>query len=210
MHRSGETHTLPAFRSLIAIAALSPASAAACPTAADMARGVSILFDDQTVAVYRRDGDTVAETVSAPDGTPIYTYRLLGGLFETGLDDHEAGGLPDSFGYSFALEPLLPPVPGAKVSGTQTASSPVVADETLPDRISVTLSYRMSVGPADTVAIGGCRYEALPVSVRVDYAEGPETQSMIYLRELGFAYVVEVRSAVGVDVFRPLSISAAR
>ncbi|HMO09869.1 MAG TPA: hypothetical protein PKD10_19825 [Paracoccaceae bacterium] len=165
------TRTLPAAAVVATLSALSglPA-AAACPAeAGDALRGIVVMLEDGTRVDMRRDAATgiVSETWDNPADPPPYREDLIEGVHLILSQDLDAAGqpVPGAFTrFRFIDGPLPALAEGASWSGEVEVQ---YGDG------NVEATYAFSVGAARGIEVGGCAYQALPVTTTMrepDYA----------------------------------------
>lgn len=185
------------------------APAAACPMALEAARaGVEVTYDDDAVATFvlEEGGITRELTLYVGPGDPDgdgYVVRALHGLYF--LEDLalEGGALLPEYSevitFAAPLDELPAPEPGLRWSGWAMVA--LGDDAPFPREVS------LSVGAAEALMIGDCRYESWPVLLRHRDEIEDLLRGMAYLPELGIALVQVLGDYGGAaDVFTPLSI----
>ena len=169
------------FRTLLVVLALLGQSAAACPVAEDLDVSVSVIFDDGITEVYRRSGTGVIAVEGRVDGTVIYRMQLAQGVHLLRYEDVEGGqSVPASlivYDYEGAANSLPVPRPGGRWQADVTVTRPE-------DRVAENQSQ--VYGEETTIEIGGCRYDAIPVTIAYD-TPGGYLEALVYMPELGIA-----------------------
>lgn len=169
---------------LATMAALSaaPGAARACPTAADLDRGIRFQVDDTATEVFRRLSGTRVQSDYGGDGFVSRTI-LVKGLYLAELVDVEDGapvprtrttyGLPDA-------SDLSEPVPGESFRVSVRSDGPDGTE---------TEDQIYTFGRAATVNFGACAYDMVPVDL--SYVGSDVREVLHYLPQLGIAYVAE-------------------
>lgn len=150
---------------------------AACPTGADLAAGIALRGADGSNETFRlRPDGTVQGFYTEPD----YGSRtiLAKGIYLLETLDY-SGGLPDlgsRIVYSYPPGPFPDPMAG----GNWNVEATLIATD-----VTTTEAQRYSFYPPDETRIGQCRYQ----SVEIDIVTPEWREVLIYLPELGFAYL---------------------
>jgi len=173
---------------LVAATAL---SAAACPTKADLKKGIAFRAQDGTVETHRAlrpDWITLQVTYSDGDGSVMEMYR---GLYLHSIVPLVSGlpqlGESDSYATTAELQQWGKPQPNSEMvnstPGGGTAKS----------------------GPLKTVAYGACIYDAFEVSIT--YNDDPGyTETYDYLTELGIGLLTKTVASDGPETYRYISV----
>jgi hypothetical protein len=156
---------------------LPAAAAAACPTGADLARGIALHGADGSVETYRRTGPHRVEARYVDRAGNSATSQLQDGLYLLSSVFRDAGDptpIETSYGYPAGAFP--PPEPGTRWEPTLSRTDPYGVTP-------LRQTYRFS--RRDPVVIGDCRYQA----VAVDSQNGEWHEVLAWLPDLGLAFV---------------------
>lgn len=160
------------------------AAQTACPTAADLGRGIRFDFSDGSHEIYRNRGPGVTAVTGFNANGSSYemelgqgTHLLMYQSVSNGMAD-AASRITYDYGLQVGAMPV--PVPG---SGW---SAPVTATASEGPRSE---PQKQSYGALTTISIGDCTYDMIPVTIAYStsdhYVEGIE-----YLPGLGVGYLV--------------------
>jgi len=170
----------------IAAALLMPIAAVAqtaCMTASDLNLGITVTLDSGATEVYRRDADDGAVVIV--DGTdesgPAYRLGLAQGILVQFFDVVDEGDRTNSVSttYDYPVAPTDVPVP---VPGMRWQVSAVRSDS----KGETTEDQSLQAGAVVPLAIGGCIYDSLPVTVSYGTAY---VEEITYLPDLGFGFL---------------------
>lgn len=169
------------------------ALAQACPTGADLDRGIRFAVDGESTEVFTRsEAPGLLKTVfTSADGSRTQSllaqgvYLVEAKSLDTGDDWRSA--------YAFAMnaDEMPLPTPGGQASFEVILSG----DGSLSQERQV---YRF--GAEDIAQFGACRYVMIPVEVQYG-ADEELTDVLHYLPDLGLSLFVETRHEGGVDSF---------
>lgn len=184
------------------VAASASAAAAGCPTAADMAAGVRLDFEDGLSMTMTRRADGVVEQ-RIPDAEEpglVHLADYAAGLFfVAGARLLPDGGRSDPMATRYE-DPLPAIRPGAAFALRSVTSY---------EGMETPGESEVRVEAAERIDIGGCAYEALPVVFTILAEGNPYESRMAYLPELGFAFVASADVFDGDPVeYRPARIAA--
>ncbi|WP_412551158.1 hypothetical protein [Shimia sp. MIT910701] len=173
---------------LFAFTCLATPVFAQCPTASDMDTGVRLTDLDGITETYTRDGAHFIRG-AWDDGQDYGTrFLLLKGLYVVEQFDTEDGDVVSGSRstHAYPLKPADAPVP---VADGRWDTEVITLDS------EGTLTTREShiFGPSTQVTIGGCSYEMMPV-IGIYHDDDGYEETLHYLPELGFAYLVETRA----------------
>lgn len=190
----------------IAAAALAMAgtmAAAACPQAGDLAEGIHVGYDDDSVTRYYSTvpGEVIEDTLFTDGSGSRFVVATLSGLFELSFLN-VPGGDPDQQSrevteYASDLRSELPLRAGQRIGTTATT--------TYADGGTLREAYSVEVGAAPDIAIGDCRYAALEVRHIFTSTEGVFGILQRYLPELGIAIYDGTTASSGAE---PVSYQA--
>lgn len=187
---------------ILAVLAGSAGAQEGCPVAADLPRGITVEYDDGSVERFRataRPG-VVAVRGSFPSGGG-YELELGQGLhvlwsMPTGADGRPDSGGRISYDYGRAPEALPIPHPGGRFD---VASRATDSGGERPEAQS------QAYGALETLAIGPCVYEAVPVAIAYD-SDLHYWEELHYLPELGIA-LLRRQSENGAELARLLPVA---
>jgi hypothetical protein len=166
---------------------------AACPTAADLDRGIRVTFEDGGTETYRNSSlAVVAVTGRDPDGLgfEMDLARGIHLLYWEGTNNGQLEGAPNLYDYGLAPADLPLPVAGKGWSSDVTVTGPDGAR-------AEPQTHRY--GPLSSIAIGDCQYDMMELTI--SYATPDNYVEMLrWLPELGIAYLVW-NEADGMDRF---------
>ena len=170
----------------VAIVSLGAAAAAqdGCATAADLARGVTLDFDDATSEVYRAAGPGIQTVEGRDDAGAYYGLRIAQGThlleyFDI-VDGQPDAGSRQEYDYGTAPADLPVPTPGGRFSAEVTvAASDGVRTE----------AQTQAYVAGEPLAVGGCTYDTVQAVIAYDTTDN-YIESVSYLPELGIGYLV--------------------
>lgn len=171
---------------LAAAGAGSVAVAAECPVAGDLARGIRLVLEDGEAEVFRAVSDAVVESrLSRADGAETrFTYAR--GVYLLASEEWEAGAVQPASRATFAY-PMRPEATPAPAPGHGWGVTIAARYDGAPVQEMLGLRF----GAATEVAIGACRFEALPVETRIyEAGELVAREDRSYLPGLGFSFAV--------------------
>ncbi len=180
------------FRFACALVALGPvAAAAACPTAADLAKGIRFTLASGETDVYRASGDTRVTGTFTERPFAGSQYVLIQGIYIANVNSFENMlPVPDT---SVETEYRSPdrdlPTPEAETIWTVASSSTAGQDKWSEEQ-----TY--SAGELSEVTLGDCTYEMIPITVTYSSNRG-YLEQLHYLPELGVSYMVASESPDG-------------
>lgn len=169
----------------LALAALGTMAAAECPQAEDLAQGIYVGYDDNSVTRYysTTPGEVIEDTVFNDGSGNRFVVITLGGLFELTFLDMPAGQVDETSRetstYESDLAGELPVREGQQIR--------TVAVTTYADGATAREDYTLEIGAAPDLTIGDCSYAALAVSHRYDSLQGVFGIQQTFLPELGIA-----------------------
>lgn len=195
-----------AFAFAISFAAFAGPVAAACPTVADLDRGVSFTLSDGTKEVFRRlDRHKIESIWTDLDGSTTRNV-LAKGIYLVDVGDVVNGKL-QSDGRSITKFPVSDAkLPGATPGTKWTVN--VVAKE---DTGTINSKEEYVFGSERSYTIGGCDYSAVPI--KLTYLDLPRGNfdEYIWINELGVSVVIKESFGVGdVDTYRYTSVEAVK
>lgn len=172
---------------LTSLLALSPALAfaqGACPTGADLSRGIEFKIGDGATEVYKDNGNGIVQVdFRAPDG---FESRVLLGKGIYLLESSEVSNgsiVPSSrITYSHALQPADMPIP--RPMGRWVSEAATMADNRPGREV-----HNHAFGPATTLTIGACSYDMIPITLHYGDPDGT-IDHLEYLPDLGLAMLV--------------------
>lgn len=186
---------------------LAPAAMANCPVGADLADGIYVTYDDESITRYTGTiGGEVVEHTDITDGSgDVYIVPTLSGLYGTGYVDGPGGTLDEStretLVYSEDMSKFLPVAAGQQFN---VKLKRLFADGSDPSEER----YSVVVGQELPINIGGCSFTALPVTHTFVDADGVYGLFQHYLPELGIGvYVSYSEMGAEPDVYEVLEIS---
>jgi hypothetical protein len=158
---------------------------AACPTGADLERGIRITFADGGTEIFRAAGPgLITVTGEEPDGTG-FLMDLGQGVNLIYWEATESGrGTGDYLSYDYnGLAPADMPVPRPGGKGWQSDVTVTTPDGSRSE------PQRYIYGPMSTVGIGDCQYDMM--EIEITYETSDNYHEMVrYLPELGLSYLV--------------------
>jgi hypothetical protein len=167
------------------LAAAPLAAQDACPTASDLANGITFDLTGTETETYRDAGNGVVEVIYS-DGEGFQTRTLLGqGAYLLEIVDLENGTpVPDTrTTYAHIFPPAEMPKPQPEmVWASQVTTTGDGFGQELHDHRGGVLS---------TITVGTCRYDTFRLTVTYDDADNT-IDTLQYLPELGFALLVGV------------------
>ena len=170
---------------LLALVGLPAAAQQACPTAADLQRGIRIEFADGGIETYRQTGPGIVDVAGTEaDGTG-FNMSLARGLHLLMWEEVSGGQVnPTSrITYDYGTPPpdLPLPRPGKGWTSEVTAVDAVTGARDEPQ------THRY--GSLSSVTIGACSYAMLEVDIA--YATPDHYREMLrWLPDLGLAYLI--------------------
>lgn len=171
-------------------------AAAACPQADDLAEGIYVGYDDDSVTRYYSvtPGQVVEDTLFMDGSGNRFVVVTLGGLFELSFLDMPAGAADETSrevsNYPGDLAAELPVRAGQVID--------TAAVTTYADGSSAREGYKVQIDEAPDVTIGDCRYRALAVRHTYVSTDGVFGIRQSYLPELGIA-IYDGTSEAGAD-----------
>ncbi len=164
---------------------------AQCPTKDDLYQGINMTFDTaDTESYYTGRGNVIVNEGSDNliDSAANWTIQLASGVFETYVHERIAGKWRPtaafSLDYDFDYATAFPLTAGDVGGGVQN-----LVDE---GGVSEPATYSYSVHAAADIIIGDCSYATLDVYQTYLLPDGGFGLSrMIYLKDVGFGYIVE-------------------
>jgi len=179
-----------------------PGPALACPTAADMQKGVVVAINDGTVEVHRSlANDLIVVDVTYPDGD-IFQNTFLHGVFINTLSPVEGGVIQPTKAWTYQYQTSLPP-PAPNTQGSFRAKTGSLIEGFFDEDTTYTW------GPMTTMQIGACRYQM--IEGRFSFVTGRYRSNEVinYLPELGTSFLMEYSDDEGErDVYEYSRISA--
>ena len=175
---------------VLPLAAFALPAFADCPTAADMAQGIMVTFDNGDTTILRALGDEMIEVEEHyGQGVENYRYEARFGLFSVHEVALSPGGqpLPDSatnFTYPDGVTAFPAPDPAAPgwqgMRQVQEMGAQVVPQ-----------SYQFGFRPSSPLVIGACSYDAVAVGIRLGAGEADQKDQFSYfLPALGAGFIV--------------------
>jgi hypothetical protein len=169
----------------LALAGLGTMAAADCPQADDLAEGIYVGYDDDSVTRYYSTtaGEVIEDTMFMDGSGNRFVVVTLAGLFELSFVDMP-GGIVDetsreSSEYAGDLTVELPVQAGQMID--------TAAITTYADGSTAREAYKVAIEEAPDVTIGDCRYRAFVVEHTYVAADGVFGIQQRYLPELGIA-----------------------
>lgn len=175
--------------SLLLTFCLASPALAQCPTGADLEAGITLTDTFGTTETYWRDSEHfIRGSWSDGDGFGA-RFRLLKGLYVVEAFDMEHGEiLPSTRStFSYPVDPEDAPLPS---EGERWDINVIAWDQDGPRSARESHIF----GPIVETTLGGCSYDMIPIIALYPDADGYE-ETLNYLPELGFSYVVEMRPA---------------
>ncbi|WP_370229939.1 hypothetical protein [Cognatishimia sp.] len=190
---------------LPALLAVSPAIALACPTEADLERGILLTYaSGDTELITRQRPDVLAMRYTATDGWQsnllvgkgVYTLQSVD--LENGEPDHNT-----RINYAFPVAPTELPNPKAGLQFLQT-----VIVSSSGDFEAETHAYSFAAIPAQT--FGDCTYDA--IEVKIAYQDQDNwVDTLVYFPALKLSYLAaneyDEDSGRTLDVFELVSLT---
>ncbi len=172
---------------LLAFTAFTAPAFAQCPTGADMHTGVRITDLDGVSETYRTDGADFVRGEWSDGSDSGSRFLLLKGLYVVEQFDTENGQVVAGTRttHAYPLRPADAPLP---VEGGRWDTEVITLD---PEGSRTTRESHI-FGPPTQITIGGCSYEMMPV-IGVFHDDDGYEETLHYLPELGFSYLVETR-----------------
>jgi|GEM_PF-6911355 len=183
------------------------AAVASCPVAADLADGIYVTYDDDSMTRYSGTiGGEVEEWTRIEDGSgDVYVVPTISGLFATGYIDWPEGKADETTRETVVFDKDLAqflPVRAGQIINLNLKRSFVSGGE--PD----TERYSVVVGQEKTVELAGCSYIALQVTHTFVSGDGVFGLVQEYLPELGIGiYTSYAELGETPDVYQVLEIS---
>lgn len=178
--------------SLVASLLIAPVSALAqqsCPGPDDRNKPIRIVFEDQTVEVYRPQTDMVTRIEGYDGPEPVYTIDVVHGThmlsYVSIVDGTPDPGSQIVYDYGVPLSQMPVPSPGGR---WQVDASFADADGTQAE------AQAQAYGPLQSVQIGACIYDAFDVFIAYDSPDA-YMETLIYLPALGLAYLYTSQTA---------------
>lgn len=191
----------PLFAVLAVTALALPATAATCPTPAQVREAGGAVFTHadgtQTEIVYRDGTERLAMHDYRPHGSrgfwragPWGIYETTGFKVSAGVDG--MGIIRQSDLWTFSEAPPAPK-PGLKWSGTVVQKREIETDANDPQRAREKLSVRYSVLDPIKGKIGGCPYELWPVEAVFTGKQSQVSRRWLYFPDYDFAVMTRER-----------------
>lgn len=182
--------------------------AAACPVADDLDKGIQLTQTPEYTSIFRRDPSGAVIESEAADNGGSYNYVMYNGLLETAFFELQPSQTTpdgrDRFHYSFALKDVFPLEPWTGKTGIQTHYD---ADWT---RIAQS-NFGYRVLGRDSVTIGTCTYDRLPVETYIVGDSGARMVTFGYLPDLGMSILMGYQESDGTQtIYEPVSIVAVK
>lgn len=163
--------------------ALPAPAALACPTLADLDKGIRFTVDGADTEVYRRVGPSMIEaTYTTADG--VVTRTLLAqGIYLVELVDI-VDGKPDlaartTYAFPGRAEDLALPSPGGQVAYDIVINN---GGDFSPER------QTYDFGPGGLINFGACEYEMVEIQIRYSPGDDSLVDILYYLPALQFSY----------------------
>jgi hypothetical protein len=175
----------PSFLTVLLLTPLPALAQQACPTAADLDRGIRVTFADGGVETYRNAGPGVVHVVAVETDGSGAEMDLGQGIHLLSWQATSSGVADPStrqdYNYNGVAPADLPrPSPGGK-----GWSSPVTV--TAPDG-TYDEPQRHSYGPLTAVTVGQCSYQSIEVTI--SYATQDNYREMVrYIPDLGLGWL---------------------
>ncbi|SMX38255.1 hypothetical protein [Maliponia aquimaris] len=164
----------------------------ACPTLADLDKGIRFTVDGVDTEVYRRVGPAMIEaTYTTADGAVSRTM-LAQGIYLVELVDM-VDGKPDlatrtTYAFPGRAEDLALPSPGGQVVYDIVISN---GNDLNPER------QTYDFGPGGLINFGACEYEMVEIQIRYDPGDEALVDILYYLPALQFSYYAGSDSSDG-------------
>ncbi len=163
---------------------------AQCPQPGDLDQGITVKFDtDETDTFYNGvDGIVINKGQGIYDDQIIdWIIQLYSGVFESYVHERTSGFWRPTaaFGleYDFDINAVFPLSAGDVGGGVQTLND---------DQGSEPATFSYSVHASDGITIGDCSYDTLDIYQTYLLPDGEiGITRMVYLRDLGFGFVIE-------------------
>lgn len=180
-------------RFLLVLACTALPAQAACPVAADLAKGIRFATEDGATETFT--SDTPGLVASLYDYEGVQTWTLLQhGIYLVEVSEAENGqpvpATKITFSFSDPVGGLPNPVDGGGWSGVVTTLD---GDKTSTE----TLSY--SFGPTVTQVFGDCSYDTVPIEVSYPDRDPPFHEDLIFIPDLGLSVLSGVYEDGGSD-----------
>lgn len=193
-------------RLLLALLATPAVAQTRCPTAADLATGIRVLFEDGSAETFRLGGPGLVEVAGRePDGAR-YRLSLAHGHHLLSFQAVAEDGTPDpaslvTYDYGRPPSDLPLPEPLGRFS----------SDVTVTDAGGPRQEPQMQAfGPLTAVTLGGCAFDAVEAAVAYDTPEG-YTEGLLWLPGLGISILTWQQPGTDARVDFPLlSIGAGK
>jgi len=169
----------------MALTALGTMAAADCPQADDLAEGIYVGYDDDSVTRYYSTtaGQVIEDTMFMDGSGNRFVVVTLGGLFELSFIDMPGGFVDETSKerseYADDLQAQLPVQAGQMID---TAAITNYADGS-----TAREAYKVVIEEAPDVTIGDCSYRAFAVEHTYVAPDGVFGIQQRYLPELGIA-----------------------
>lgn len=168
---------------VLALLAGAAAAQEACPTASDLVRGIRFDYSDGSAEIFRPQGPGVLRVDGLIGGNLAYRMELGQGIhllrYEDISDGRSIAGSLSVYDYGMAPTEMPVPVPGQR---WQADVKVIGADGTRSEAQS------QAYDRADSLDIGGCTYERVPVVIAYDTEEG-YLEGVDHLPELGLGFL---------------------
>ena len=171
-----------------------PLSHAACPTAADMAKGVITKTDDGQIEIHKAAAkDVVQVQIQFSDGTGDGSVMQFGhGIYLRNVIPIEGGvlrmGEQEKYASDATLRSWAEPVPNATWSNTRSDGGSAKS------------------GPVKKLRVGNCTYDGFTVTL--GFADDPNYVEVYdYIPSLGIGLLTEILENGTTDRYRYTSIS---
>ncbi|WP_208353529.1 hypothetical protein [Pseudaestuariivita rosea] len=192
---------------ICAAACLCPLGLAAECVTGDMVndKGIIARFDDGAVETHVRHDDQMIAVITEGDGT--WRTMLAKGIYLIEVID-VINGNPDPssrflVNFDTAVQDL--PLP------TDQETFEVVATSSYPGDVPVSETHNYSFGPAETLQVGDCSYQSIPITMRYMSDVESSIEIVDYLPELGTSFLrFEQYDDQERYTYRLLSLTAAR
>lgn len=159
-------------------------------------------FDDGGSEIFTARQDGMVRVEGSYDGDPAYIYDLAQGSYLlASIDVYD--GVPDAatrMTYSYPMPPAEMPVIEAESRWSLDAVT-ASFDGVIPE------SQSYATGAERIETIGGCEYRAIDMIVAYDDA-GESTDGLVYLPDLGFAFLGWFEDSERRSTYTPVQIEA--